>query len=101
LKHNPKKEKKMHRQIIAIVFASLLISFSAEASYTAEVGCITVSEYEGVKDLGDNLTDKVTINDLVEPMNGDQVEPFEEALLWRSWGRLTRRYRGSWGGRVN
>ena len=45
----------MHKQIIAIVLTSLLISFSAGASYTAEVGCITPSEYEGVENLGENL----------------------------------------------
>jgi hypothetical protein len=88
--------KTLHRQIIAIVFASLLISFSAEASYTAEVGCITIREFEGVKKLGENLTDRVTSNDQVEPMNGDQVEPMDTALLYRRWGRLTRRFRGSW-----
>ena len=49
----------MHKQIIAIVLTSLLISFSAGASYTAEVGCITPSEYEGVENLGENLTDAV------------------------------------------
>jgi hypothetical protein len=139
----------MHKQIIAIVFAILLISFSAEASYTAdaeasytaEVGYITPSEYEGVEKLGENLTDAVAcfdqvestevallqrrwgrltrkfgyfhlswvapmngdqsldpmnIADLVEPMNGNQIKPFEEALLYRRWGRLTRRWRGSW-----
>lgn len=88
--------KKLHKQIAAMAFASLFISFSAEASYTAKIGCITPGEYEEVEKLGDNLTDVLTSNDQVEPTSGDQVEPFEEALLWRRWGRLTRRWRGSW-----
>jgi hypothetical protein len=98
--NKPNKEKKMYRQIIAIVFASLLISFSAGASYTAEVGCITVSDYEGVEKIADNLTDKVTLNDKIELMNIkielmniNQVKPFEEAFLYRRWGRVTRRHR--------
>ena len=87
----------MHKQIIAIVFASLILSFSAEASYTTtEVGCITPSEYDEIEKLGSNLTDQVTSNDLIKSMNGDQVEPTETTLLFRSWGRLTRRYRGTW-----
>ena len=93
----------MHKQIIAIVLASMLIALSAEASYTAEVGCITVSEFDEIEKLGDNLTDQVAILDqvelmnmVIEPMNSNQAKPFEEALLWRRWGRLTRRWRGSW-----